>query len=43
LQPPLPVSGKPQKELLLMASMGNVPHAALNVMPIHSGHFSNPP
>ena len=43
LQPPSPISGKPQKELLLMASMGNVPHAARNVMPIRSGHPSNPP
>ena len=38
LQPPSPVSGKPQKELLLMASMGDVPHAARNVMSVSSGH-----
>jgi len=43
LQPPLPVSGKPQNEFILMASMGNMLHAARNVMPIRSGHPSNPP
>jgi hypothetical protein len=38
LEPPTAVPGKLEKELLLMASMGNVPHIAGYVMPVCSRH-----
>jgi hypothetical protein len=43
LQVPSQAAGKPQKELLLMASMADVPHQAWNVRPTRSGHPSTPP
>jgi hypothetical protein len=38
LKPPSPISGKSQEKLLFMASMGDVPQAARNVMSVSSGH-----
>jgi len=36
--PPSPIPDKPQEELLLMASMGDMPNMTGNVMPVGPGH-----
>ena len=38
LKPPSPISDKPQEELLLMASMGDMPNMTWNVMPVGPSH-----